>query len=51
MPGNGGWPLLAVGLSAIAIRNEILPMVSELGRGLQALDETAALADTLITAW
>lgn len=51
MPGNGGWSLVAEGLSVIAIRKQILPMDSELGRGLQASDETVALADTLITAW
>lgn len=48
---NGGCPLVTEGLSATAIRNQILPMVTELGRGLKALDETAALADAVVTAW
>lgn len=43
MPGNGRWPLVAKVLSATAARKQILPMVSELGRGLPASDELAAL--------
>lgn len=45
------WPLVAEGIGATAARKLFLPMARELGRGLPASSEQAALADTLITAW
>lgn len=44
MPGNGGWPLVAKVLSATTAKKQIVPVVSELGRGLLASDELVALA-------